>query len=294
MRPVNLIPPEARRGEKAPTRTGVLSYVIVAVLGAALVGVTGVVLTNNQISERKAEKSSLEGQLAEAELQAKRVSAFASFAGLQQARAQTVDQLARSRFDWERVLRELAIVIPEDVWLTNLSATVSPEVQIDDSGSSSGSGATTSESVQGPSLQIEGCSAGHEAVARFLAALRDIDGVTRVSVLSSDRPDPDSGTAGSSSAGGAAGDCRTRDFISKFVIVAAFDAVPVPASTGATAPSPTAPEPTAPESTTAAADQGQISDGQQQLEQQKKSTAQQTQKARKDVNTFIPGVATAP
>jgi Tfp pilus assembly protein PilN len=267
--------------------------VIVAVLGAALVGVTGVVLTNNQISDRKAEKSSLEGQLAQAELQAKRVSAFASFAGLQQVRAQTVDQLARSRFDWERVLRELAIVIPEDVWLTNLSATVSPEVQIDDSGSSSDSGATTSESVQGPSLQIEGCSAGHEAVARFLAALRDIDGVTRVSVLSSDRPDPDSGTAGSSGAG-AAGDCRTRDFISKFVIVAAFDAVPVPASTGATAPSPTAPEPTAPESTTAAADQGQISDGQQQLEQQKKSTAQQTQKARKDVNTFIPGMATAP
>src|SRR6185503_10904471 len=107
MRPVNLIPPEARRGEKAPTRTGVLSYVIVAVLGAALVGVTGVVLTNNQISERKAEKSSLEGQLAEAELQAKRVSAFASFAGLQQARAQTVEQRRRRRFDWERVLREL-------------------------------------------------------------------------------------------------------------------------------------------------------------------------------------------
>ena len=47
--------------------------------------------------------------------------------------------LAQSRFDWERVLRELAIVIPEDVWLTNLTATVSPEVQLDDSGSSSSS-----------------------------------------------------------------------------------------------------------------------------------------------------------
>src|SRR5919109_3925925 len=110
MRPVNLIPPEARRGEKAPMRTGALSYVIVAVLAAALVGVTGVVLTNNQISDREAEKASLESQLAKAEIQAKRVSAFANFASLQQARAQTVDMLARSRFDWERVLRELAIV----------------------------------------------------------------------------------------------------------------------------------------------------------------------------------------
>src|SRR6185295_11862043 len=302
MRPVNLIPPEARRGEKAPMRAGVLSYVIVAVLGAALVGVTGVVLTNNQISERKAEKSGLESQLAEAEVQAERVSAFANFASLQQARALTVDTLARSRFDWERVLRELAIVIPEDVWLTNLTATVSPEVQIDDSGSSSSSGSavSTSESVQGPSLQIEGCGAGHDAVARFLAALRDIDGVTRVSVLSSDRPDPDSATGGSSGGAGAsnpAGDCRTRDFISKFTIVAAFDAVPVPASAGTAAPAaPAAPasEPTASDCSATTADQSQISDGQQQLQQQKESTAQQTEKARKDANTFIPGTGTAP
>jgi Tfp pilus assembly protein PilN len=299
MRPVNLIPPEARRGEKAPMRTGVLSYVIVAVLAAALVGVTGVVLTNNQISDREAEKSSLENQLAEAEVQAQRVSAFANFASLQQARAQTVDTLARSRFDWERVLRELAIVIPEDVWLTNLTATVSPEVQIDDSGSSSSSGSavSTSESVQGPSLQIEGCGAGHDAVARFLAALRDIDGVTRVSVLSSDRPDPDSATGGSSGGAGAASpasDCRTRDFISKFTIVAAFDAVPVPASAGTTEPAAPASEPTASDSSATAADQSQISDGRQQLEQQKESTAQQTEKARKDVNTFIPGTGTAP
>ena len=34
MRPVNLIPPEERRGERAPMRTGPLSYVVVAVLAA--------------------------------------------------------------------------------------------------------------------------------------------------------------------------------------------------------------------------------------------------------------------
>src|SRR6059036_2574368 len=130
-------------------RTGALSYVIVAVLAVALLGVTGVVLTNNQISDRKAEKAGLEGQLAEAEAQAKRVSSFANFASLQQAREQTVATLAQSRFDWERVLRELAIVIPEDVWLTNLTATVSPEVQLDDSGSSSSSSSSSSSGVSG-------------------------------------------------------------------------------------------------------------------------------------------------
>jgi len=287
VRPVNLIPPEARRGEKAPTRTGALSYVIVAVLAVALVGVTGVVLTNNQISDRKTEKSGLESQVAEAEARAERVSSFANFASLQQARAQTVDDLARSRFDWERVLRELAIVIPEDVWLTNLTATASPAVQISsDSGSSSSSdsGADLS-SVQGPSLRIAGCGTGHEAVALFLAALRDIGGVTRVSVLSSDRPDPDSG------GGGSAEDCATRDFISKFEIVAAFDAVQVGTSTGTP---PASSEPTASGSTASAADQSQVSDGQKQLDDQKQSTAERTKKGREDADTFIPGMATAP
>ena len=289
MRPVNLIPPEARRGEKAPMRTGALSYVIVAVLAVALLGVTGVVLTNNQISDREAEKSGLESRLAEAEARAKRVSAFADFASLQQARAQTVDDLARSRFDWERVLRELAIVIPEDIWLTNLTATASPAVQISsDSGSSSSSdsGADLS-SVQGPSLRIVGCGTGHDAVARFLAALRDIGGVTRVSVLSSDRPDPDSG-------GGGSEDCATRDFIPKFDIVVAFDAVQVGTSTEVTGTPPAPSEPTASDSTASAADQSQVADARQQLDEQKRSTAQQTGKAHDSVNTFVPGTATAP
>jgi Tfp pilus assembly protein PilN len=297
VRPVNLIPPEARRGEMAPMRTGALSYVIVAVLAVALVGVTGVVLTNNQISDRKAEKSSLESQLADARARAERVSAFGNFASLQQAREQTVEELATSRFDWERVLRELAIVMPEDVWLTNLTATVSPEVQLNDSGSgsSSSSGADLS-SLLGPSLRIDGCGTGHEAVAGFLAALRDIDGVTRVSVLSSDRPDPSSaaeGTTGGGS-GGASEDCATRSFISKFGIVVAFDAVQVGTSTEATEAPPATSEPTASASADSAADQSQVSDGQQQLEEQKQSSARQTGEARDDGDTFIPGTATAP
>ena len=284
----------ARRRRCAP---GALSYVIVAVLAVALLGVTGVVLTSNQISDRKAEKSSLESQLAEAEAQARRVSSFANFASLQQAREQTVASLAQSRFDWERVLRELAIVIPEDVWLTHLTATVSPEVQLDDSGSSSSSssGVSGMDSVQGPALQMEGCGDGHEAVARFLAALRDIDGVTRVSVLSSDRPDPSSATEDSSaeaagSGGGASGDCATRDFISKFGIVAAFDAVQISASTRGDAPATS--QPTA-SGSTASADQSQVST-RSSSSSSRSSQPPADQKAARTPTPSIPGTATAP
>jgi Tfp pilus assembly protein PilN len=293
VRPVNLIPPEERRGERGPARTGPLSYVIVVALAAALVAITAVVLTNNQLSDRKAEKASLEGQVAQAKAEASRLSSFAQFATLQQAREQTVTTLAQSRFDWERVLRELAIVIPDDVWLTNVTATVTPEVQLEHS-----VGVEARADVSGPALEIQGCGASHVAVATFLADLEDIDGVTRVTVTQSDRPEnqsaesaaPESTTA--ASAGGDT-DCRTRDFISQFQAVAAFDEVQVAATSPTVTPPATA-QPAASGAPASAADQSQVSDGQQQLEQQKQSSAQQTQKARKDVGTFVPGTGTAP
>jgi Tfp pilus assembly protein PilN len=299
VRPVNLIPPEDRRGEKAPMRTGSLAYVVVAVLAMALVAITGVVLTNNQISDRTSEKSSLETQVSAAQAEADRTRSFADFASLQRAREQTVTSLAQSRFDWERVLRELAIVIPHDVWLTNLSASVSPDVA---SASSSASSTSSSgaESVTGPSLRIEGCAAGHEAVARFLATLQDVDGVTRVSVLKSDLPDPAS-SGGAAPAGGAGTSvatdgCSSRDFVSQFEVVAAFDAVQVDPTTQGLAPTaPTTPTvPTTATTQTTNGDQSQVSDAEQQLQQQTDSAAQKTSKGHKAVNTFIPGTGTGP
>jgi len=297
VRPVNLIPPEERRGEKAPMRTGALAYVVVAVLGLALLAITGFVLMNNQISDRKAEKSSLESQLATAQAEADRTKSFADFAALQLSREQTVASLAQSRFDWERVLRALAIVIPHDVWLTSLNASVSQDAASASASSSSSSGSSAgSESITGPSLQIEGCAGGHEAVARFLAALGDVDGVTRVSVLKSDRPDAGSsgGTATAASSGTAAGSegCSSRDFVSQFEVVAAFDAVQIDPTTQGIAP--TTPTTQTGTSTTTASDQGQVADAEQQLQLQKDSAAQKTAKGRKAVDTFIPGTGTAP
>jgi Tfp pilus assembly protein PilN len=293
VRPVNLIPPEERRGDKTPLRTGPLPYVIVAVLAVALAGVTLIVLTGNQISDRKAEVASLQSQVDQTQAEAKKLESFTSFASLQQARQETVASLATSRFDWERVLRELAIVIPGDVWLTELTASATP-------GASSGSSAST-EGIEGPSLDIQGCAAGHDAVAGFLAALRDIDGVTRVSVLSSDRQET-SGSGGSTasstgSATGGGGACASRSFIATFEVLVAFDnAQPAAAATGAptaaptTATSSTSTTPT----TTTSTDQTEISDAQQQLQQQKDSAAQKTEQGRKAVGTFIPGTGSTP
>jgi Tfp pilus assembly protein PilN len=248
MRAINLIPPEQRRGERAPLRSGPLAYVLVAVLAVALGAVTLMVLTDNQIAEKQSEKASLEAERAEAEARAAALGRFAQFATLQETRQQTVTSLAQSRFDWERVLRELAIVIPDDVWVVEIGGSVSPEISV-------GSDMSLRSNVAGPALSLVGCGAGQDAVARFVAALEDIDGVTRVGMQSSQRPEgPEAAEAPTEEMGD---ECRVRDYVAKFEIIAAFDAVEAPpsATTPPAAGTPAAPAaPTSAETTTPAAE----------------------------------------
>lgn len=234
MRPVNLIPVEDRRGEQAPLRSGPLAYLFIGALVAVLVGVTALVLTDNQIADRKGDVARLEREDALAKARAERLAAYTQFRDLRERRVSTVTSLADSRFDWERVMRELSLILPHNVWLTDLTASASPEVSIGGSTSSSGTAGLRS-SAPGPALQLSGCSTGQEAVAGFITALKQIDGVTRVGVETSELAEEES-AAGAGDAGGGGGsesDCRTRNFIAKFDMVVAFDAAPVPVTASA-------------------------------------------------------------
>lgn len=217
MRPVNLIPPEERPGGRRPMRGGPLAYIVVGALAAAVIGVAMLAITSNQISDSKAEIVQLEDETATVEARAQALDAYTQFHTLRQQRVATVASLADSRFDWERVLRELALVLPGDVWLTNLTGTASSGVSVEGAASVSLRG-----SVTGPALELTGCARSQEAVAGFVQALKGIDGVTRVGV-------PTSAVGGSSGGGtsGAGSTCQTRDFIAQFEMVAAFDAAPV-------------------------------------------------------------------
>ena len=141
------------------------------------------------------------------------------------------------------MLNELALVIPSDVWLVKLTGTVNPAVQLEE-----GAEIQVRDSVPGPALEIVGCGPDQDAVAGFVAALEDIDGVTRVGLASSSQSDRGE-RAGTSSSGAATGqkveDCRTESFIYQFEIVVAFDAVPTP-ETATVAPGVPAPRRTAP------------------------------------------------
>src|SRR5215210_74047 len=230
MRPVNLIPPDERRGDSAPLRTGSLIYVLVAGLGVLLLLVVVVAPTGKQSNDRKAEKASLEQQLQQETARATSLQAFANFRAVQEERSATVTSLAQSRFDWPRVLHELALVIPSGVSIINATGTVSPDVSVSSSGSSGGSsgGSDLRSQIEAPALDISGCAPSQDAVAGFVAALEDIDGVTRVGL--------DSSKSSDSSSSDSSGDCFAGDPTFDFHVIVAFDAVPAPA-TATAAPS---------------------------------------------------------
>jgi Tfp pilus assembly protein PilN len=236
MRPVNLIPAEERPGRRPPLRSGPLAYVLVGALAAALIGVTVLFVTSNQISDRTAEISQLESEKTTVEARARALDAYTQFHSVREQRVATVTSLADSRFDWERVMRELALVLPGDVWLTNLTGTASPEVSPDGAASVS-----LRSTIPGPALELIGCARNQDAVAGFVEALKEIDGVTRVGVQASNLGSGSEGGGGSETTS----TCQTRDFIAQFQMVVAFDAAPVPPEEGsveaeaAPAPAPT-------------------------------------------------------
>jgi Tfp pilus assembly protein PilN len=241
MRPVNLIPAEEQLGKRPPMRGGPLAYIVVGALVAALIGVAVLVVTGNQISNSKAEIVQLEGEKATVEARAQALDAYQQFHSVREQRVATITSLADSRFDWERVMRELALVLPSDVWLTNLTATASPQAAPTGGGSVS-----LRASIPGPALELIGCARSQDAVAGFVQALKDIDGVTRVGL-------PSSSLGGGSGEGSAT--CQTRGFIAQFQMVAAFDAAPVASETDASEE--TVPAPAPAEATTTSSESGE-------------------------------------
>jgi Tfp pilus assembly protein PilN len=277
MRPVNLIPLDERRGGRAPLRSGPVAYVLVAGLALAFLGVYMLVSTGNAISDRESQLAALEQQLESSEARAEALQSFTEFATLEDTRTQTVSDLARSRFDWERVMRELALVIPSDVSLTNVTAKVSAASVT--SGSSSEAGGTeagaSTEGIQGPSLAMTGCTSNHDSVAQLVAALRDIDGVTRVGLQSSSKNSEEASSTGTSTAD-SGGSCVKA---TSFELAVAFDGVAVDPTTGAVIPT----EPASP-----AGEEG-IADATAEQAAAKESAGAAVKKGNEAVDRFVPG-----
>lgn len=186
MRPVNLVPQDQRR--RSPGEgTGKGAHLLLGLLGVVLAMAVFYVLTANSVTERegKAEQARVEADRLEAEAAEK--GSFTDFAEIAQTRAASVAAVASTRFDWERLMRELSRVMPEGSWLTSASAsaTGAPDV-------AAGSAAPADPAAAGagaPSANLVGCTPKHSDVARMMVRLRQLHRVIDVELKQSSRDD---------------------------------------------------------------------------------------------------------
>jgi Tfp pilus assembly protein PilN len=96
-------------------------------------------------------------------------------AGEQSARVGALTTALSSRVAWDRVFREFSLVLPEDVWLTTLTAKapISPATNASTTGS------------QPSQFTIQGRTYSHDGVARLLSRLQVVPDLTNVQLLSS-------------------------------------------------------------------------------------------------------------
>ena len=204
MRAVNLLP-DARRSRPRASGGGSSSYVLLGVLGALLVGVVVYVLALNQVSAQRGELARLTAETRAAEARTAALGAFGDFAAVKRTRLASVSALAEARFDWERLVREIAHLLPAGTWLTDLEATSTPQA----TGATAPAAAASGTASTGPSLNLSACAPDQRVVAVALVRLRRLHGAEEVKLAESKRGSSESGQ-GVSSAGtadSAAGDC---------------------------------------------------------------------------------------
>jgi Tfp pilus assembly protein PilN len=218
VRAVNLIPADLRKERGRVSRTGAGPYVLIAALTTVVVLVSAWAITVRQASDREVQLTQVTQEAEQAEQRAITLKPYADFAQMRENRVQTIRDLSRSRFNWSYALREVSRIMPSDVWLTELIGTVSPAVQVEGGGAN-----PLRANVDAPAIDVTGCTTDQSNVARFIARLRDVEGVTRVSLSSSEKAEG-SGGGGVSAGGGGGGDCRQgNDRFAQFKLVAFFE-----------------------------------------------------------------------
>jgi Tfp pilus assembly protein PilN len=235
MRAVNLIPSDLRRAGGSPGASGNGVYILLGALGVALVLVATWAVFARSVANAENDLDRVKAEADVAEVRAGQLTAYTKFHEMRVKRVETVTSLSRSRFNWPFALREVSRVLPERVWLTQLTGTVAPGVQIEDGGG--GQTAQLRSQISSPAFELVGCTVDQEQVARYLARLRSIQGVTRVTLVGTEKLDIDQGSkkSGGSGSGGAASDtdCRQGNIrIPKFELIVFFEGSTATPSSG--------------------------------------------------------------
>jgi Tfp pilus assembly protein PilN len=209
MNAINLLP-EKHRPRKPTGGKSNSGYIALGVLGLVLAGLLGYVLTLNSINSSKTKITEATAEAARLNDEANSLGPYGDFAKIKAERVASVKELASQRFDYERLVRELAHVLPSDVWLVNAAASDAPASSAAPAPGAAAS--ATPASAGGPTLNISGCARDQSQVAVTLVRLRELQGATDVELQHSTSGEEAaqgaaSGASDSASAGGADTGC---------------------------------------------------------------------------------------
>lgn len=182
MRPVNLIPADERRGASrgASTSSGISAYILVGVLAFAVIGALLLTTKSNAIKAQESKLADLTAEEAALQQKEQPVSTYATLQQTAQARFDAVYDTARGRFNFERRLRQLTRVLPNTTILTKLDASLTG-----DGGAAGAPAPAAGEAgaAAAPTFKLTACTtAGKPGVALATTRMRNLDGVTKVTV----------------------------------------------------------------------------------------------------------------
>jgi Tfp pilus assembly protein PilN len=200
MRPVNLVPQDQRR--RMPSEgSGKGAHAVLGILAVLLAMAVVYVLTANSITEKESQAEQARIEADQLEAQAATRNSFTDFAEIAQTRAASVASVASTRFDWERLMRELSRVMPEGSWLTSASASVTGATDAASATAPAAPADPATAGAGGPSANLVGCIPKHSDVARTMVRLRQLHRVIDVELTQSSRADAQDATAALDSCG---------------------------------------------------------------------------------------------
>jgi Tfp pilus assembly protein PilN len=195
MRAINLLPRDEKR-RTGPTIPTAVAFTVLAglILVTAVLGLL-VVSAHGKVKSRQLELAQKEAELAAIPVPAqKQLQQQDALVTDKQARVAALNSALSRRIAWDRVLREFALVLPDDVWLLSLSAKApTPATSAPTSSSSTSSSSSSSSSTSAPALggqlgfNIEGYTYSHDAVARLLSRLAVVPDLEQVQLVTSER-----------------------------------------------------------------------------------------------------------
>ena len=231
MRPVNLLPDELRPRQRTREGGG-RAHIVLGVLGVLLVMAVAYALSLNQVNSHKTDIARAKSETEKAKAEVAASTAFGDFHAIEQTRSASVQQLAGGRFDWERMMRELALVLPAHTWLLDVNAGASadgatpgasaPAPAPAATGTPAAAGDSAASGAPSPTLSLKGCALKQNDVAVVLVRLRKLYLVDNVNLNESAQETTDKGVQTSTDSAGGSDTCGSGRF--KFDVSVTFSA----------------------------------------------------------------------